>query len=592
MTGGEGGTTGAGGLSIGGGVAAAAAGLAVVWAVHHGYGSLVVAAAVAAAVLAAAVRVLVWAFIPRRSLPRNRVRHARWRARLRLHPGRGHATAVELHMRWGRFAAFRKSHLTRPSLTAMQRLRHPDEHSVKVGRAHYRHGLRVPLEEHFLVLAPPRARKTAWLARMILHYPGPVVSTSTKDDVFQLTSGVRAMRGPVQVLNPQRLGGVPSTFRWNPIPGCEDPATAIRRADGFVNAVSHKGLEDATYWAGKASDWMRGLFCAAAVSGGDMRHVAWWALGPQGTSVRAEQILDSAGYSQWAAQLAEMRGSAEKSIQSIKMTLSRALGFMADPALLDAVLPTFGGGLDIEAFLEEMGTLYLIASSQDETSPLAPLFSCLTGEIHYQAGVLGSCQERGRLDPTLLLALDEATQICPVPLPQWFADSGGKGIQIAAVAHGEAQLEARWEHHGRQAIMDTAGVKLLLPGITDPQLLETASTLCGEAAYTEPGQEHVARHAVMTPAMIRSMPAGYGLVLRGPMAPVVARLPVAWKDRTYRRARRAGLAVAPLVMPGPAIALTDAAAAELGMRSRQDPFGGQFPGGRLPWDDENPGEAA
>jgi hypothetical protein len=45
------------------------------------------------------------------------------------------------------------------------------EHSVFLGRAHWRHGLRVPLEEHVLVMAPPRTFKTAFLADVILRYP-------------------------------------------------------------------------------------------------------------------------------------------------------------------------------------------------------------------------------------------------------------------------------------------------------------------------------------------------------------------------------------------------------------------------------------
>ena len=55
------------------------------------------------------------------------------------------------------------------------------------GRAQLRHGLRLPLEEHVLVEAPPRSGKTGWLARVILRYPGPVLSTTTKHDVFELT---------------------------------------------------------------------------------------------------------------------------------------------------------------------------------------------------------------------------------------------------------------------------------------------------------------------------------------------------------------------------------------------------------------------
>ena len=41
---------------------------------------------------------------------------------------------------------------------------------------------------------------------------------------------------------------------------------------------------------------------------------------------------------QWAAQLAELRGEANKTAQTIRMTMSRALAFLADPALAAAVL--------------------------------------------------------------------------------------------------------------------------------------------------------------------------------------------------------------------------------------------------------------
>ena len=110
---------------------------------------------------------------PRSHLPRFRVRVMRLRLHLRLHPGRGHASVFELWLRWGRLAAFRRSGRSRRSLTVWRRLWHPDQHSLVLGRAHYRHGLRVPLEEHVLVMAPPRTGKTGLLARIILHYPGP-----------------------------------------------------------------------------------------------------------------------------------------------------------------------------------------------------------------------------------------------------------------------------------------------------------------------------------------------------------------------------------------------------------------------------------
>ena len=289
--------------------------------------------AIALAVLLAVAAFVSWAFLPARYLPNNRARHLRLRLRLRLHPGKGFATVFGLWLYWGRLAALRRSRRVRRSLPLWLRFLNPHAHSVFLGRAHYRHGLHVPLEEHLLLMAPPRTFKTAFLADVILSYPGPVLATTTKADVFALTAAARARRGPLHVFNPQRIGGVPSTFRWSPIDGCEDPATAIRRADAFAFAVSHKGVEDGTFWSAKASDYLRGYFHAAALMGADLRTVAAWVSGADPHV--PEQILTAAGAQQWAVTLAELRGEATKTVATVRMVMTRALSFIADPALAD-----------------------------------------------------------------------------------------------------------------------------------------------------------------------------------------------------------------------------------------------------------------
>jgi type IV secretion system protein VirD4 len=493
---------------------------------------------------------LAWAFVPCRYLPGNRARHLRIRLHLRLHPGKGFAHIVSLWLRWGRLAALRRSSRIRPSLPLRYRILDPRAHSVDLGRAHYRHRLRVPLEEHLLVMAPPRTYKTAFLADVIMSYPGPVIATSTKPDLYTLTSAVRGQYGPVQVFNPQHIGGISSTFCWNPVDGCQDPATAIRRADAFAFAVSAKAVEDATFWSAKASDYMRGYFHAAALARYDLRAVAAWVSGA--SPDLPERILMAAGARQWAHTLAELRSEAHKTAATVRMVMSRALAFMADPALAASVLPAPGHGFDIPAFLADCGTVYLIAEAVSEEAPVAPLFAAMAGEIHYVAAQIGQASEAGRLDPPLLMGLDEVTQICPVPLPFWLADSGGKGIQVCAVVHGEAQLAERWGDHGRQIVLDTSSVKVFLPGITDTTTLQTASTLCGQASWKLRGHDHATRHDVATPDMIRQLPAGFALVIRGGCAPVIARLPRAWRNPAYRRARRldaAGGAAADLTPP-------------------------------------------
>lgn len=495
---------------------------------------------------------VVWGFVPSRHLPRNRVRTLRIRLRLRLHPARGHASAFECWLRWGRLAMLLHSARTRRTMNLWQRFRAgPAAYSVLAGRALYQMALRISLEVHVLVMAPPRMFKTLWLASVILRYPGPVITTSTKRDLFDYTSGLRAHGGrPVHVFCPQHIGGLPCTFRFNPIDGCEDEATAIRRSDAFAEAaISMGGVENASFWSSKASNYLRALFHAAALRKGDMRDLARWIL--VNDTSEAEEALVKTGRREWVLALMEMRSEADKTLAAIRMTMSQALDFLMDPALLDAVLPG-ADTLDIDDFLRRSGTLYMVAEARNDRNPLGPLFAVIAGEIHYRATQIGSRMPGRRIDPPVLFALDEITQTCPIPLPALLADAGGKGMQFIPVVHGEAQLASRWGRSGARVILDTCTVKMFLPGISDPATLDMAGRLAGKVAAREHGQEHDTRHPVMEDSMLREMPDRFGLIIQSNKAPVIAHLRSVRKDRAYRQAVKAGTAVAEVRAAGPA----------------------------------------
>jgi type IV secretion system protein VirD4 len=480
-------------------------------------------------------------------LPRNRERHLRMRLHLRMRPGRGHATGFQLWWHFGRWASYRKSGQTRPSLSKAQRRRDADSHSVFLGRAHWLRGLRLPVQEHLLIFAPPRSGKTQMLARVVVHYPGPVLATSTKADLFLATSGVRQLRGPVIVLNPQEIGGrkAASTVRWSPVKGCEDRSVAIRRADGFANAVRAKKESDNAFFQDCARRYLRAMFHAAALAGGDARLVARWARSAtKGGAADAEDILRASGAADWAAGLAELRGAAERTNATNAMVLAQTLGFLDDPALAEAALPG-PGEMDVAEFLAESGTLYLIADpSGNDESPLSPYFAALANEVRYQAGMIGQASGSGRLDPPMLMALDEATQICRCPVDSWLADAGGKGVQIAVVVHGFAQLAKTWDDTGARIILDTSGCKVVLPGVDDPDTLDRLSKICGDHSYQHHGQEGWHQHPRMSPSMINQLPDGFALVKRGNLPPVVAKVAAVRRDREVRRAVRGGYQVA------------------------------------------------
>ena len=156
-------------------------------------------------------------------------------------------------------------------------------------------------------------------------------------------------------------------------------------------------MEDGTFWSAKASDYLRGYFCAAALAGYDMRAVAAWVSGADPHV--PERILLAAGARQWALTLAELRSEAQKTTATVRMVMSRALAFMADPALAASVLPAPGDGFDIPAFLRDAGTLYMVAEAVTQDAPVAPLFAAMATEIHYAAAIIGQASAVGAAGP-------------------------------------------------------------------------------------------------------------------------------------------------------------------------------------------------
>ena len=104
---------------------------------------------------------------------------------------------------------------------------------------------------------------------------------------------------------------------------------------------------------------------------------------------------------------------------------------MADPALAASRPARPGTGFDIQRFLRARGTVYMIAEAVHRGRPGRPAVRRHGRRDPLQAAAqIGQASAVGRLDPPLLMGLDEVTQICPVPLPAWLSDSGGKGIQV------------------------------------------------------------------------------------------------------------------------------------------------------------------
>ena len=465
---------------------------------------------------------------------RNRTRTMRLRIRFHRKPGPGFVSMSEMVLHWSRMrAVFDHGRNARPESTAYDRLlSHPSHYAAPLGRAHWAKRVWAPMEDLMLVLSPPRAGKSVYLALRVLLHPGPCLVTSTKADMYALTAALRAHKGPVYVLNPAMDGGIKSNFRFDLCGPCEDPDMACRMAS-WLQGREYQGTGDMAFWQNRASVALAALLHAAALGRKSLVDVISW-VARQGDDL-AERLLrtDPRANRVLLAKLLEIMKDSKPS-DSVRMTIGPALDWLAVPALADAVEPG-EGSFTVEDFITGNATVFMIAGGDD--TPVAPLFAAIAGYLHYRAGLIASNRERGRLSPPLLMALDEVTQICPVPLARWAADSGGKGITLVAVIHGFSQLAERWGEHGGRTIMNCCSLWMILGGVSDHDTLERISKLFGSVAVTDPEGE-VKHLAVLPPEVIRQLPKWRALVVRGNHPPVVVRIERTWRRRDVRKAAR------------------------------------------------------
>lgn len=466
----------------------------------------------------------------------GRVRH---RSSHDPHKIQGVATRRDIDVVASKKALVRRGRTLRPSIDDPR----PADVGYLLGRSCGRE-IWASVEDSILVIGPPRSGKGLHLViNAILDAPGAVVTTSTRPDNIVATVATRKERGPVAVFDPQHLTvGLPGVnghgVRWSPIRGCEHPLTAMIRASGLASTtgLSSGGVESGGFWEGKARSALQALLHAAAIEQLPTRALFEWSLSPS-AAADAVGILasrpEAAGG--WADALDGMINSDPRTRDSIWMAVSQALAALADPAVLRAVSPEPDEGFDPSSFLVENGTLYLLATGAGAGASW-PLVAAFMEDLTEVARHLAAASPGARLDPPLLLALDEIGNLAPLPsLPVLMAEGGGTGITTMPVLQSLSQARNKWGDHAASTIWDASIVKVILGGASASKDLQELSVLVGErdersdtVTLSDYGarslQRSTRRIAVMPPERIRTLPFGTGLVLLRSASPIVTRL--------------------------------------------------------------------
>jgi type IV secretion system protein VirD4 len=476
----------------------------------------------------------------------------------RAHLGRGLASRKELTVHLGERAVRARAAQTRPSLTGRFSAR---EAGLSLGRE-LRSGLPLwgSVEDSYLILGPPRSGKGVHLViPHTLHAPGAVLVTSTRPDTLHATAATRAQRGPVLAFDPQALAPDAPRLRWSPTRGCEDPLVAINRARALsAGASMTKGsTSDGEFWQQMTAAVLRGYLHAAALTGRPVSDVLAWASRPSDPTPVRILRSESAAASGWAEELAAQAGADPRQRDSVWSGVRRSIDSLADPRVLQSCTPTADSQFQPEEFLREHGTVYLLGSTGTQLS-VAPLITALLEDLLDTARVLAASCAHGRLDPPLLLLLDEAANIAPIPsLPNLLADGGGTGITTVAVLQSLAQARARWGDAGADSMWDAATTKVVLGGLAHADDLHRISRLAGDVDVPHvthsrsSGGHSRSTSTQRLPALplehIRCLPAGQALVLARRCPPAQVRLTPWWQHPTQTGQTRSALHVRSLL---------------------------------------------
>ena len=404
---------------------------------------------------------------------------------------------------------------------------------------------------HALVaFGPPQSGKSAGIAiPALLEWDGPAVACSIKTDLLASTLARRQALGEVLVFDPFGLGQAPS-HTWSPLHAAHTWDGALEVAWRLASAaeVDRRSVEGGDFWAVAAEQRLAPLLYTAAASGAGMDSVIRWVHG-QGGRELDEALMRISGEAGDEARAADayaaydavraFEAQADRtrtSIEATAQTLLRAYRFqrVLRSAATSEITP--------DRLLDGAATLYLIGDAK-ASKLLRPLFLALLGEVidrAYERATLAG----GRLERPLLLCLDEAGNVAPLPnLAEIASTAPSHNIQLVTIFHDLAQARSRY---GQQAetVVNSHRARMLLPGVADLETLRYFAGLVGEEEARDRTHTTGAggttratsrrRRPLIAPEALRQLPDRHALLLYGRLAPTRLRLRLWFEDRRLR----------------------------------------------------------
>ena len=390
-------------------------------------------------------------------------------------------------------------------------------------------------EDTMLVLFAPRSGKTTTIAiPFVLQAPGAIVATSNKSDLVAATQGLREQaHGPesVWIFDPQQIAYAEQTWWWDPLADVFTIEDAERFAGHFIGTVEDDRKKD--IWGPAATELLANLILAAAIGNKPLSTVyAWLSRDNDGAP---QKFLTANGFTKASEALDSLQDAAPETRASVYFTARAGAKCLRNPQITQWVEPgTATRVFDATNFAQSTDTLYLL--SKDGGASAAPLVAAITDRVMRAAMREAEGRPRGRLDPPMVVVLDEAANICPLAeLPSLVSHAGSRGVLPVVVLQNFPQGQRVWGELGMKALWAASTVKLIGSGGDDDDLAEKVSKLIGDhdvatvsvtsgAGRQGSASTSVQQRRVMSLADVNSLPKGRAIVMATGIKPVVVKL--------------------------------------------------------------------
>ncbi len=426
----------------------------------------------------------------------------------------------------------------------------PGTARLVLGRHHRR--LLYAEERHALVaFGPPQSGKSAGLAvPALLEWRGPAVASSIKTDLLDATVRRRRALGEVFVFDPFELSGA-TAHTWSPLGAANTWDGALEVAWRLASAgeVDQKGVEGGDFWAIAAEQRLAPLLYAAAGTDLGMDSVVRWAYG-QGTRELDAALNELAGTASSDAELHDAHAAydavrafetqADRTRSSIEATVQALLRAYRFARVLRSARSS---EITADRLLDGDCALYLIGDAK-ASKLLRPIFLALVSEVVDRAYERAT-RNGGRLERPLLLCLDEAGNVAPLPnLAEIASTAPSHNIQLISIFHDLAQARSRYAGQA-ETVVNSHRARMLLPGVADLETLRYFSGLVGEEEARDQSRTMGAggatrsfsrrRRPLIAPEELRQLPDRHALLLYGRLAPARIRLRMWFEDRRLKR---------------------------------------------------------